>query len=287
MTRGLVTNTTRRLFGLVPQLVRGFVGQAMASKPLTLSAPIADLSSGLAVNGWSFRKIRDAYTGPCVRLLRISDSAQLDFRFTAQNYVDVEAINTWLGASSARVVNWYDQIGSNNWNSAGTNPPDLVISGPRVWVNINTGSFFDNGPSLTAWTALVVGRPFPAGEWRTLFWNAAFNSPILIENSSTRIGRFQSGFAQFGSQTWGGGENASFYLDCMTTLMEAVKNNGPSDSVTTASASVVPNVLGANNDSGGIQPWGRIDELVFFNAKLNSGLRSALNANQRDFYGVL
>ena len=250
--------------------------------------PIADQARGFAVNGWSFRKIRAAYMGPCCRLVRSSDGAQADFGFTPQNYVDIGAINTWLGGASPEVEIWYDQIGSTNWVSTfstTSDRPNLVISGSRVWVETINAGGFTGGPSLSTWTALMVGRP-QASSWRTVFWSAAFNAPVLIQDGTANFGRFQGSFVQFGSQTWAAGENASFYLNFMGDPVTASKNNGAAGSAGNHTASRVPNGLGLNPDAGGIQPFGRIDEVVMFNADLPSDLRIALNANHRAFYGI-
>jgi hypothetical protein len=250
--------------------------------------PIADQARGFGVNGWAFRKLLASYTGPCCRLVRSSDNAQSDFGFTPQGYVDISAINTWLGGASAEKEIWYDQIGSTNWVSTfGTtgDRPNLVISGSRVWVETIVAGGFTGGPSLSAWTALVVGRPQPSS-WRTVFWTAANNSPVLIENGSDRFGRFDGSFTQFGSETWASAENASFYLNFMGNPVTASKNNGAASSAGTHSATRAPNGLGLNPDTGGIQPFGRIDEVVLFNADLPTDLRAALNANQRAFYSI-
>jgi hypothetical protein len=264
--------------------LNGFGGNA-ASWART---PIADQARGFGIHGWSFRKLRANYTGPCCRLVRSSDGAQSNFGFTPQGYVDIAAINTWLGGASAKIEIWYDQIGSTNWVSTfGTtgNRPNLVISGNRVWVETITAGGFTGGPNLSTWTALVVGRPQPTN-WRTVFWTAAFNSPVLIEDGSNRFGRFEPSFVQFGSETWASGENASFYLNFMGNPVTASKNNGTAGSAGTHSSTRAPNGFGLNPDEGGIQPFGRFDEVVFFNADLPSDLRAALNANHRAFYGI-
>jgi hypothetical protein len=119
-----------------------------------------------------------------------------------------------------------------------------------------------------------------------VFWTAAFNSAVLIENGSNRFGRFEPSFVQFGSETWASGENASFYLNFMGNPVTASKNNGVAGSAGTHSATRAPNGLGLNPDAGGIQPFGRMDEVILFNADLPSDLRAALNANHRAFYGI-
>lgn len=293
MTSGLPPTAIRPILGLVNrsqiQSLRGLRGQRMSPKPPEAPTLFADLATGFAVNGWSFRKLRTAYTGACCRLVRSSDNAQSDFGFTPQGYVDIAAINLWLNGATAKIQTWYDQIGSTNWVSTfstTSDRADLIISESRVWVNFIAAGGFQGGPSLSAWTAFLVGRPNPVGDYRTVFWNAGGNTPVLLNNSGDSFGRFESGFVQFGTQTWRSGENASIYLNFMGNPVTSVKNNDSTESGGNHTVSRVPNCLGLNPDTGGIQPFGRMDEVVFFNADLSPNLRTALNANQASFYRI-
>lgn len=289
MTRGMASAATRPILGLAnrPQLqsLRGLVGQGMTPKPAA-GPLIADFAPGLAIHGYSFRKIRSAYVGPSCRLLRVSDSAERDFGFTSQDYIDIPAINAWLDGSSAKIVRWYDQIGSINWRDEGASRPDLVISGSRAWANtINAGGFL-GGPSLSSWAALVVGRPYGTGQFRTLFWTAPSNSAVMLNQFNTNLGKFDGSFVQFGTQTWGNGENASVYLNFLSNPVTGSKNNNAAGSAGSHNATREPNGLGINPDTGGVQPFGRIDEVLFFSADLPVGLQTVLNANQASFYGI-
>lgn len=70
-----------------------------------------------AYAAYSLRKLRSDYSGPCVRVRRMSDDAEKDFGFDSDGWVDVSAIESWLGSADGRVVRLYAQV-------AGT--PDLV-----------------------------------------------------------------------------------------------------------------------------------------------------------------
>ena len=70
-----------------------------------------------AYAAYSLRKLRSDYSGPCVRVRRMSDDAEKDFGFDSGGWVDVDAIESWLGSANGRVERLYAQV-------AGT--PDLV-----------------------------------------------------------------------------------------------------------------------------------------------------------------
>jgi hypothetical protein len=89
-----------------------------------------DAFVALLTGVWSMlRLLVSSYTGPLVRLRRISDSAVQDFYPLANGRVDVAAILTFKGASSLVVAYVYDQFGGNNWTqSSGAMQPEWVES---------------------------------------------------------------------------------------------------------------------------------------------------------------
>ena len=103
----------------------------IASSRTTASggALLLDTYTG-AARAYSFRKLRAAYTGNCVRIRRSSDNAEQDFGFVS-NYVDTTSISTFCGAGNGFVVNWYDQSGNSINSNQGTNSvqPQIYFSG--------------------------------------------------------------------------------------------------------------------------------------------------------------
>lgn len=88
-------------------LAMGVIGGAGAAPKLL------DLVSG-AILAVSMRKLKNGYSGQCLRLRRDSDNAESDFGFGADGIVDQAAIATWLGAAAGYVTTWYDQSGTSN-----------------------------------------------------------------------------------------------------------------------------------------------------------------------------
>lgn len=93
---------------------------------------VPDLSGALCAV--SIRRLRDGYSGACMRVRRSSDNAEQDIGFSG-NYCDESAITSFVGSANGFVVKWYDQSG--NGNDAGavsfSNPtnfqPRVVTSG--------------------------------------------------------------------------------------------------------------------------------------------------------------
>jgi len=88
------------------------------------------LNFDLAAGIYSIRRVRAAYTGPCMRVRRSSDNAEIDV-FWANGLVDSAAIMAHVGAGSGFVTTWYDQSGKANHAAQTTagNQPTIVVSG--------------------------------------------------------------------------------------------------------------------------------------------------------------
>jgi len=59
-------------------------------------------------------RLTSSYSGPLIRLIRASDSAEQDFGFNADGTLDTASIATFLSATTGDIVTIYDQIGSND-----------------------------------------------------------------------------------------------------------------------------------------------------------------------------
>jgi len=89
-------------------------------------------SSGDAEVAYSFRKLStdDIYNGPCLRLRRNVDNAELDVPFNGTS-VDIDSMEVFCGAFSGFIVKWYDQSGNGNHSvqSVLASQPQVVSSG--------------------------------------------------------------------------------------------------------------------------------------------------------------
>ena len=84
------------------------------SRPAGFSGlDLANFSSDSPVLALSTRRINSGYTGPLIRLRRLSDNTEQDFGsgLGMGETVDYSAIDTFLGGTTAFVVKWYDQSG--------------------------------------------------------------------------------------------------------------------------------------------------------------------------------
>lgn len=79
---------------------------------------------------YSLKKLISTYSGYCIKVRRSSDNAELDIGFVDNN-VDTLTLLTFVGASSAYIVTWYDQTinGINLTQSTAVNQPLIIASG--------------------------------------------------------------------------------------------------------------------------------------------------------------
>lgn len=69
---------------------------------------VLDLYPGAAI-AYSTRKLRNGYTGPCVRVRRASDDAELDVGFLPTGWLDTPTILAFSGGGAVYVRTWYSQ----------------------------------------------------------------------------------------------------------------------------------------------------------------------------------
>jgi len=91
---------------------------------------LLDQFSGAAA-AYSLRRLRNAYTGSCIRVRRSSDNAELDIGFTSTGVLDTVALLAHVGAGNGFVTTWYDQSGNgrNVTQATGGNQPRIVNGG--------------------------------------------------------------------------------------------------------------------------------------------------------------
>jgi len=91
---------------------------------------LLDQFSGAAA-AYSLRRLRNAYTGSCIRVRRSSDNAETDIGFTPTGVLDTVALLAHVGAGDGFVTTWYDQSGNgrNGTQTTGGRQVRIVNSG--------------------------------------------------------------------------------------------------------------------------------------------------------------
>lgn len=128
-------------FGADGQIIRG----NMYYIPMPSAGLLLDTYTGYSA--FSFRKLRTAYAGNCIRVRRKSDNTESNIGFVS-NYLDTASLKTFVGTSSSDtgyVTTWYDQVGSLNFTQAtATNQPLVMATGKVIYQGSKVTLFCDS-----------------------------------------------------------------------------------------------------------------------------------------------
>jgi hypothetical protein len=80
---------------------------------------------------WGLFKLRDEYSGPCIEVLRSSDSTTQTIGFSSSGWIDTIALAAFVGVGDGEITRIYDQSGNGNHLEppAALNRPKIMISG--------------------------------------------------------------------------------------------------------------------------------------------------------------
>lgn len=143
------------------------VGSANADSntvvPIAAFSFLLDTYTGAAA-AYSFRKLRSAYSGNCIRVRRSSDNTEQNIGFV-NNVLDTASLLSFVGAGNGFVTTWYDQSGNtvNATQSTAAYQPQIVSSGNLV---LSNGKVTMNAYNASLNNSLVMN---PAGLTQATF----------------------------------------------------------------------------------------------------------------------
>lgn len=119
--------------------MRGHLGQQCTEISSGYTG-ILDTYSGAGA-AYGVRKLRNAYSGSCIRVVRSSDSTEQDIGFDGSGNLDTASLASFIGSNTGYVGKWYDQSGNgfdalaNNYGVNTTTHPEIRISGTNQTLN--------------------------------------------------------------------------------------------------------------------------------------------------------
>lgn len=133
----------------------------------------------------SLKKLKNSYSGPCLKLRRSSDNAEQDFWFDSNNILDTTSISTWLSTDTAYIVKWYDQSGWNNnaVQYTQSKQPTLDTNNLKITFTAASGTFLsitDNSSihvSKDDFTYITEIEFNTTSGFRNVFMKGGFSSP--------------------------------------------------------------------------------------------------------------
>jgi hypothetical protein len=121
--------------------------------PTPSSSPVPALLFDVFTNGeigFSFQKLRTAYTGNCITVRRSSDNATQNIGFVS-NYLDVSSLLSFVGANDGFITTWYDQS-INGYTATQTTPSrqPIIVSGGTL-IEENSFASSDYAEARNTW----------------------------------------------------------------------------------------------------------------------------------------
>jgi hypothetical protein len=262
---------------------------------------------------YGVRKLRNAYSGSCIRVLRSSDNAEQDIGFDGSGNLDASALSSFIGANTGYVAKWYDQSGNgfdalgHNYGVNTTTLPEIRISGTNQTLNsviaikisgtrrfawTNTGKDMDLmmtfSPKATMIMAVGQIGSTPTSpmiiEW---YENSTGNDYLsLYESGGVRID-FGNGSSSVGGtftnaaqKCWYGQVNGSTYTvyENNTSIGSAVNGGAQSLSGTGINAKIGGGTSASNMD-------GYIQELIVWPTSQESN-RSGIFTNVDTYFSI-
>lgn len=242
----------------------------------------------------SMRKLKNSYTGNCLKLRRSSDNAELDFGFV-NGVVDTAAIATWLGAATGTMVTWYDQCGNDNH----VTPVSALVQFTYVANQINTLPVFrGSGGQYATYAKSIIGGDLSlfmvmkladkAATYGFLSETVTAAERYAIGSTTTlfNAGRYKSSAYLSGNRNSAVDETAFHQLTNIvgaTCILykDSVVGSGTSDHV---SSSTTARRIGANTDNSQVMK-GDLAEIVVFGSELSAANQAIVEADQNaDFF---
>lgn len=264
------------------------------------------------IYAFSLRKINNFYTGPCVRLYRSSDGAEMDFGFNVdETYLDINAVNTWLAGATGYVTKWYNQSNSDG-DGASPFASDMeqtnLLYMPVLVATTEKNSYIDFSSSksnylisqLAAYnqpnTLLSVAKLFPSAITETEY-NVIWASNSLNRRNDLIVDRIppqqSNGTGEYVISA-GKGVFSGVYKDTDEHVIGALFNTTNSkiwiDSDLKATGDADTDQLRnpcIGNGYGGIWGWnGYIKECIYFNTDKEVDIVD-MQEQQKEYYGIL
>ena len=273
----------------------GYTGiiASMKKLPSGGGSLLLDTYTGAKV-AFSVRKLRNAYSGACLRVRRSSDNAELDINFLAGN-LDTSALTTFVGANDGFVTTWYDQSGNSNdaTQSTGSLQHYIIVAGvlqtsgayPVLYKTNDTRRYYltNNFNLPNEFTFINAYNRFQISEFSFLSGSNDYNYPFIHYVDHGRYIANSTTFFPFGTNSVLNAKIASTYRKSSTAsggFLNGV-SFGAEQNIPITSTSLINQVIarGANLTSS------KTHEVILWDTDRNTDL-TAITLDLNTYYGT-
>ena len=157
--------------------------------------PLVTATGVAAAAAYGVKRLVAGYAGPCLRVVRASDSATLDVGFLSDGWIDAPALFAFLVGTTGKVDIWYDQSGNtrNALQTTDARRPTISATpvGGRFAINFQAayaalGQYFDMPATVSVdrrdCTVAAIGLPSVDGG---LTWDLSANGTMMLYDSGS------------------------------------------------------------------------------------------------------
>lgn len=262
-----------------------------------------------AAAAYSFRKLRDGYTGSAIRVRRSNDNAEQDIGFNGNNNFDETALTQFAGVNSCYVTTWYDQSGNgrNATQTTAANQPRIVNAGTIdkqgsnpiiVFDGINDHFTADGTYSLATHSIFATVKSLNNSTPKTVFSRGTTSvntkreafSYIYLDRYDLQVSEGSNFPTAIKTYTPANFVLISGTIAGATGTMSNYVNNSIGTTATSIAAGLAGTLytlIGAVYENGVITYYmdGRMNEVIIYNSNQSSNL-SAINGNINTYYGI-
>jgi hypothetical protein len=263
--------------------------------------------SATSTAAFSVRKVRDAYSGSCLRVRRSSDDTEQDIGFSS-GVLDIAALRTFVGTGSGYVKTWYNQAvgGSDAAQATAANQPAIVVEGNVVTYKDIPALYFHSGQWLDWSISITSTKIVSAAMLGSLSENAQtysrllvlfgagthdYNSPgtaaLILRNVGTEaLMGFRNGVGNLSTAAIAFGvPRTVFSIFDGTNHTLYLQNVAATPVASSADFVVSTGRIGSVSDAGTAKQLGWTAEVMLFSSALGSSDRAAIYASQTARFG--
>ena len=269
----------------------GKVGSVGSGKLFGFKPPLLlDIYGTNLYAAYSLRKLRNGYTGDCVRVRRSSDNAEQDFGFV-DDVVDMTSIITFCGVGNGFVTTWYDQsgLGKDVTQATAGNQPQIIASGVpysvtgKYYLNFATSHLrrgSETGININNICSIALVSLDSAGSYAWgLNTSPRYYMPSIVSSSNWVSYNTANTFNSFLSVG-----NRGLFVGNGDTTNYIARLNGTQFGTTTAFSGNI-NQIGIGTPNTSIYSTGKYFEFILYSASQTANI-SALETNINDYYAV-
>ena len=237
---------------------------------------------------YGLRRLLSSYSGPLIKLRRDSDEAELDF-YAPLYTIDLAAIAAWFDGAVGYIVTWYDQSGNGDdvTNATAATQPTFISSKNTRSGLLFEGSDFlqDVGPDHPQpFEVLGVFTTISAGATQIFLDGNSGVARCIVSTTGPNFRMFAGANKTDGAVNDGNNHNFSVQCDEASSIMRV---DGSEVLAADPGVNRLAGITIGNAFSLGEFSFdGHIFELIIFDSLLATADRTAIEADQANYYGV-